>query len=80
MPAIDLVFTNTHARRNAMSSQAFESTITQDGPASEKFTQNETVQKFPFHQPLVGPLRHILQETGQSGKSNEYDSYSDNRT
>lgn len=63
-----------------MSSQAFESIITQNTPASEKSTQNGTIQKLPFHKPLVGPLRHILQETGQSGKSSEYDSYSDNRT
>ena len=62
-----------------MSSQPFESTITQNRPASEKLIQNRIIQRLPFHKPLLGPLLHILQETGQSGKSKEYDSYSDNR-
>ena len=62
-----------------MSSQPFESTITQNMPPSEKSTQNGTVQRLPFRKPLVSPLRHIRQVTGQSGKSKEYDSYSVNR-
>ncbi len=43
-------------------------------------TQHVVVQKkLPFRQPQIGPLRHLLQATGQGGSSSQYDSYSDNR-
>jgi hypothetical protein len=59
-----------------MSSQP---TSTQNAEAATPPTQNRVVQKVSFRQPRIGPLRHVLQVTGQSGKSKEYDSYSDNR-
>ena len=62
-----------------MSSQLFVPTSTQNTEGAKPSTQNVAVQKMPFSKPQIGPLRHILRETGQKGKSKEYDSYSDNR-
>ncbi len=62
-----------------MFSQPFELTLTQNTEVAEQPGQNVAIQKLPFHQPQIGPLRHILQETGEKGKSAEYDSYSENR-
>jgi hypothetical protein len=62
-----------------MFSQPCDPTSTQRLSVSEQSTQDVVVQKIPFHKPQIGPLRHILQETGEKGKSKEYDSYSDNR-
>ena len=55
-------------------------TPTQNTEAATTPTQNVAVQKMPFHQPQIGPLRHILGETGQGGNATEYDSYSDHRS
>ncbi len=61
-------------------SQPFEPTPIQNTEAAKPpVSQDRDVQKIPFHQPQLGPLRHILQETGEKGSSKEYDSYSDNR-
>jgi hypothetical protein len=39
-------------------------------------THDSVVQKkLPFHQPQIGPFRHLSQVTGQGGSSSEYDSY-----
>ena len=64
-----------------MSSQAFEQTSTQGTEETRPVMQhlNLVAQKLPFRQPQVGPLHHILQETGEGGSAAEYDSYKDNR-
>jgi hypothetical protein len=63
-----------------MSFQPFESNPTQSTEEAKLHTQKVVVQKLPFHQPVIGKLRHISRMTGQGGKSKEYDSYDDNRT
>lgn len=67
-------------KEKTMSSQPLMPTSLQDREVAQPPTQDKARQKMPFHQPQIGPLRHILQETGQGGKSSQYDSYNDNRS
>jgi hypothetical protein len=62
-----------------MSLQPGEPIPSQHTEEAKQSTQNVVVQRIPFHQPQIGPLRHILQETRQGGSSKEYDSYKHNR-
>lgn len=62
-----------------MAFQVSEHAPTQETEEARPVTQHVVVHKLPFHQPQVGPLRHVLQETGDGGNSSEYDSYRDNR-
>jgi hypothetical protein len=62
-----------------MALQSSEQPATQDMEETRLVTQHLVAQKLPFRQPQVGPLRHVLQETGEGGNSKEYDSYRDNR-
>ena len=52
---------------------------TQNTEVTMSSTRSIAAQKIPFHKPQIGALRHLLRETGEKGKSKEYDSYSDNR-
>ena len=61
-------------------SQAFEPAPTQNRSLSGQPAQGVAVQKIPFHRPQIGSLRHVLQETGEGGKSKEYDSYHSKRS
>jgi hypothetical protein len=62
-----------------MAFQTSEHTSTPNAEETRLVTQHLVTHKLPFHQPQIGPLRHILQETGEGGNSKEYDSYRDNR-
>ncbi len=62
-----------------MALQPSEQPSIQDTEETQPVTHNLVAQKLPFRQPQIGPLRHILQETGEGGNSSEYDSYRYNR-